>query len=382
MAETMSNVERVLWRIAELGARCSQHTAAGTRGPLWAELEQTIAGLQSEFEAARQAEDTAPGQVRSLEGRLKVARQERDRERARAQEFVGDAEAARRERDRERHNARKAMAAAAAAKTAATAAKTAAAESAARVAAAEAATDQAMAARDQALAALDEALSTGERTAAARDQALAARDQAVAALDEARARIAELESALSAASAERDIAVAARVVADAERDEALETLTARADGAVVVLPGMALPDGPPPGPIAADPMPSAGRVAWEPTWSEWARDAAEEPAVMADAEVDVADAADEVALGPEDEESGVRRYLNVAATIGQLLPDDLGPYLLAGATVIRREGRLCATVAVTTNPWKTAGSDGTQQAQVFADAGFRAEWTSTAPLAC
>ena len=367
MAETMSNVERVLWRIAELGARCSQHTAAGTRGPLWAELEQTIAGLESEFEVARQAVDTAPAQVRSLEGRLKVARQERDRERARAQEFLGDAEAARRERDRERHNASKAMATAAAAKTAA-------AESAARVAAAQAATDQAMAARDQAVAALDDAVSTGERAADARDQA-------VAALDEARARIAELESALEAACSERDVAVAARAVADAERDEAVDTLTCRAEGAVVVLPGMALPDAPPEGPIApTNPMPSADRVAWEPTWSEWARDTAAEPAVMIEAEVDVAD---EVVLASEDgDEPGVRRYLNVAATIGQLLPDDLGPYLLAGATVMRREGRLFATVAVTTNPWKTAGADGSQQAQVFADAGFRAEWTSAAPLAC
>jgi len=102
---------------------------------------------------------------------------------------------------------------------------------------------------------------------------------------------------------------------------------------------------------------------------------------MAEVEVDVAD---EVVLASEveDDEAGVRRYLNVAATIGRLLPDDLSPYLLAGATVIRREGRLCATVAVTTNPWKTAGSDGARQAQVFADAGFRAEWTSAAPLAC
>ena len=80
MAETMSHVERVLWRIAELGARCSQQTAAGGRGPLWAELEQTITELEAEFEAARQATDIAPAQVRSLEGRLKVALQERDRE--------------------------------------------------------------------------------------------------------------------------------------------------------------------------------------------------------------------------------------------------------------------------------------------------------------
>ena len=84
MAETMSHVERVLWRIAELGARCSQQTASGGRGPLWAELEQTIAGLEADFEAARQAVDIAPEQVRTLEGRLKVAVQERNREKARA----------------------------------------------------------------------------------------------------------------------------------------------------------------------------------------------------------------------------------------------------------------------------------------------------------
>ena len=74
MSETMSDVERVLWRIAELGARCSQRAAAGGRGPLWAELEQTIAALEAELEAARQATDIAPAQVRSLEGRLNVAR--------------------------------------------------------------------------------------------------------------------------------------------------------------------------------------------------------------------------------------------------------------------------------------------------------------------
>jgi hypothetical protein len=367
MAEMMSDVERVLWRIAELGARCSQQGAAGSRGPLWAELEHTIAGLEAELEAARQAVDTAPTQVRILEGRLTVARQERDREKARIQEFVADAEAARRERDRERHKARKAIAAAAAARTAA-------AESASRVAAAEAATDQAMAARDQATAALDEAVRTGERAATARDEALAA-------LDEAMARIAELESALGAVSAERDTAVAAQALAAAERDEAVDTLTARAESAVVVLPGVAMPDAAPAGPtLPATPMPPAGpRVSWQPTWSEWAQDADEEPAAMPAAEIDVAD---EVEVVLDAGEEGVRRYLNVAATIGQLLPDDLAPYLICGATVMRREGRLFATVAVTTNPWATSGSDGDEQARVFADAGFRVEWTSAAPLAC
>jgi hypothetical protein len=373
MAEMMSDVERVLWRIAELGARCSQQGAAGSRGPLWAELEHTIAGLEAELEAARQAVDTAPTQVRILEGRLTVARQERDREKARIQEFAADAEAARRERDRERQKARKAVAAAAAARTAA-------AESAARVAAAEAATDQAMAARDEATSALDEAVRTGER-------AMADRDEALAALDGAMARIAELEEALGAVSAERDTAVAAQALAAAERDEAVDTLTARAEGAVVVLPGMAMPgmampDAAPAGPMPpSGPMPAAGpRVSWQPTWSEWARDAGEEPAVMAAApDVDVAD---EVEVDLAAGEEGVRRYLNVAATIGQLLPDDLAPYLISGATVMRREGRLFATVAVTTNPWTTSGSDGDEQARKFADAGFRVEWTSAAPLAC
>lgn len=386
MAESMSNVERVLWRIAELGARCSQHSASGGRGPLWAELEQTIAGLETEIEAARQSVDIAPAQVRTLEGRLTVARKERDRERVRAQECFADAESARRERDRERQKARKAMAVAAEAKTAAAEAKTAADEakatadeSVARVAAAEAATDQALAARDQAMCAFDEADASGER--------------AQNTLHAARARIAELVAALEAVGAERDAAVASGAAASAARDEAVETLTARAENAVVVLPGLALPT-PPEGPVTPD-----VRVSWRPTWSEWARDGAEESAVVvaAAAEVShgtpVAEIAEvvDVASGTEDEdevvldgdaEGGTRRYLNVAATIGQLLPEDLGPLLLAGATVIRREGRLYATVAVTTQPWKATGSDGAQQAQIFSDAGLRVEWRSGAPLAC
>src|ERR1043165_3922560 len=132
MSETMSHVERVLWRIAELGARCSQQAAAGGRGALWAELEQTIAGLEAEFEAACQAVDIAPEQVRSLEGRLKVAQQERDREKAKLAEYRADAEAARRERDRAVQKARKAMAISVEAKSAALEARSTAAESVAR----------------------------------------------------------------------------------------------------------------------------------------------------------------------------------------------------------------------------------------------------------
>lgn len=359
MAETMSHVERVLWRIAELGARCSQHTAAGGRGPLWAELEQTIADLEAEIESARQATDSAPAQVRSLEGRLKVALQERDREKGRIQEFVADAEAARRERDRERLKARKAMGAAVQARDGYAAAKAAAAESEARATAAEAATDQAMAARDEAVGALDDAIATGERFADARDDAVAARDAAVRALDAAEARIAELEVALDAAK-----------TAKAGQANAMDTMAARAEGAVVVLPGVALPE-------AQGPVAQASRVSWQPTWSEWANPEDR------DADVDLAaeDGTDDIVLDDSlDGEEGGVRYLNVAATIAQLLPEDLGPFLLAGATVVRREGRLFAIVAVPTNSWAPPGTGGTEQAERFAEAGLKVEWTANSPL--
>ena len=389
MSETMSHVERVLWRIAELGARCSQTTAAGGREPLWAELEQTIANLDAEIESARQATDIAPAQVRSLEGRLKVALQERDREKGRLQEFAADAEAARRERDRERLKARKAMAAAVEAKNAYQAAKAAAAEGMARATAAEAATDQALAARDEALAALDESIAAGERAADARDAAVAASEGAVRALTAAQARNAELEAELEAARsaqarvAELEMELEAATAALAGRADALDTMASRAEGAVVVLPGVPLPE------AQVGPVAPATRVSWKPTWSEWADPAgaatapapAPEPA-MAEVDVDPVsdDPADIVLDESVDGEAGQVRYLNVAATIAQLLPEDLGPLLLAGATVVRREGRLFATVAVPMNPWAAPGTAGSNQAERFAEAGFKVEWTAKAPL--
>lgn len=368
MAETMSHVERVLWRIAELGARCSQHTAAGGRGPLWAELEQTIATLEAEFESARQAGDIAPAQVRSLEGRLKVALKERDREKGRAEEYLADAAAARRERDREHQKARKAMAAAVEAKNAAADAKATAAESVARATAGEAALDQAMAARDEAIATLDDAIANGVRAANARDAAVAAREETVRELEAARARIAELETA-QARIAELEAALDAAV---AGHEDAVDTLAARAEGAVVVLPGVTLPE------PQVGPATPASRVSWRPTWSEWAN-----PETEAAGEVVVRDVAEpeEIVLDESLEagDSGVR-YLNVAATIGQLLPEDLDAFLFEGASVVRREGRLFATIAVTTDPWAPPGTGGSKQAKRFADAGYKVEWTSSTPL--
>ena len=383
MSETMSHVERVLWRIAELGARCSQQAAAGERGPLWAELEQTIAGLEGDFEAARQAVDIAPEQVRTLEGRLKVAQQERDREKAKVKELVADAEAARRERDRVIEKARKAMAITTEAKSAALEARSTAAECVARASAAENTAKKAMAARAQAVAsrdeavnalaealtsrdravnALAEAIATGERAADARDEALASRDTTLRALEALHARITELEAALEAART--------------EPNEAMDTMAARAEGAVVVLPGMAIPEAP------VGPITSGSRVAWQPTWSEWARPdlgEADEPRQVVDVtevdEIRLDDSKDDDSKDVEDvEEVGEPRYLNVAATIAQLLPEDLGPLLLPGTTLVRREGRLCATVAVA-----GPGTD-LAQAERFTDAGFKVDWTSNARM--
>ena len=379
MSETMSHVERVLWRIAELGARCSQQAATGERGPLWAELEQTIAGLENDFEAARQAVDIAPEQVRTLEGRLKVAQQERDREKAKVRELVADAEAARRERDRAVEKARKAMAITTEAKSAALEARSTAAECVARASASENSAKKALAARDQAIAsrdeavnalaealtsrdravnALAEAIATGERAADARDEALASRDTTLRALEALHARITELEAALEAARS--------------EPNEAMDTMAARAEGAVVVLPGMAIPEAP------VGPITSGSRVEWQPTWSEWSRPDADGADVTGEATdvVDLADEAAEIRLDDTNdvEEDGPLRYLNVAATIAQLLPEDLGPLLLSGASVVRREGRLFVTVAVA-----GPGAD-MAQAERFADAGYKVDWTSNAPL--
>ena len=396
MSETMSNVERGLWRIAELGARCSQQSAAGSRAPLWAELEQTIARLDAEFEAARQAVDIAPAQVRSLEGRLDVARKERDREKARAEECFVDAEAARRERDRERARAgrativaNEAKAAAAEAQAAAAKAHAAAADAAARATAVQAALDQAVKARDELVAGLDE-------TVAARDRANAALDDAEECIATLEARITALEADVETARAERDsvrvdrealraerdAVVAAQKAATDDRDDALDTLAARADGAVVILPGVNLPE------AEVGPLTPHARVSWRPTWSEWA-DADDDPAAGIDVDTgaDAVDGADDhddgtSLFGPAEEDAGLRRYLNVAATIGNMLPEDLGPLLLAGATVVRREGRRFATVAVTSNQWAAPGAEDEKQALKLADAGFRVEWTTDAPLAC
>jgi hypothetical protein len=255
---------------------------------------------------------------------------------------------------------------------------------------------------EEAVNARDRAVAADEETKSALGETKAILDDTKSALDAARARVARLEADLETVRAERDAdiarlegaleqlradrdsLVAAQEAASAGRADALDSLAARAEGAVVVLPGVALPE-PEVGPVAP-----RARVSWRPTWSEWANhdDDADDaggpsPAPVPDV-VDVADdAASDVLLdGDVDEDAVRRRYLNVAATIGQLLPEDLGPLLLSGATIIRREGRLFATVAVTSNRWAPPGSEDEKQAKKLADAGYRVEWTTDAPLAC
>ena len=60
-------------------------------------------------------------------------------------------------------------------------------------------------------------------------------------------------------------------------------------------------------------------------------------------------------------------------------PEDLAPLLLDGATVVRREGRLFATVAVTSDDGLEPGS-ASAQVDRLTDAGFKVEWTTRSPL--
>jgi len=112
MAESMSGADTVLWRIAELGARCGQRSAGIDRRPMWEELERLIADLGGELTAARQGEPPTTD-IRRVQRELKAAVRDRDAALAQLAEHAADAVAARRERDRvrqqltaERHAAR------------------------------------------------------------------------------------------------------------------------------------------------------------------------------------------------------------------------------------------------------------------------------------
>lgn len=156
----------------------------------------------------------------------------------------------------------------------------------------------------------------------------AARDELQADLRRALARCAAAETALAAAEA-------ARAAAEVERDD---VLAAR----------MAAPTAPP-AEVEIDLV-------------------AEEPAVTVTVGF--------TAPAPN------TRYIRVGATLGNLLPEDMSPFLVKGAEVVRREGRLAAIIAVPspTSEWEPSWAD-EQLGRLVAE-GFRAEqWDGEESLA-
>jgi hypothetical protein len=79
------------------------------------------------------------------------------------------------------------------------------------------------------------------------------------------------------------------------------------------------------------------------------------------------------------------RLLHVAATLGHLLPDDMGALLVPGARVVRREGRLAVLLAIAGSagsPWAESISRlEEEQADLLRAQGFRVEWSQGDRLA-
>ena len=89
--------------------------------------------------------------------------------------------------------------------------------------------------------------------------------------------------------------------------------------------------------------------------------------------------------GPEPVSApGQTRLLHVAATLGHLLPDDLGALLVPGARVVRREGRLAVLLCIpgAGSPWgESVTRLEEEQADLLRAEGFRVEWSNGDRLA-
>ena len=224
-----------------------------------------------------------------------------------------------------------------------------------------------------------EATEALEALAACRSQMETAaedRDDDLRALRRAHHEISVVRSALAGAEAERDEARSALVAAQAALAAARTAqATARAEAAQA----------------------EAGRLAAQRAQrlAESERDAAvgvlERRPVSPDVEIDlrtpvedpIPEVTSEAPIVPLEAESRERRppaqprLLNVAATLGHLLPDSMDGLLVPGARVVRREGRLAALVAVasSSSPWtKDAAELEERQADVLRSHGFRVEW--------
>ncbi|MGH8991486.1 MAG: hypothetical protein ACRDZ7_08160 [Acidimicrobiia bacterium] len=89
---------------------------------------------------------------------------------------------------------------------------------------------------------------------------------------------------------------------------------------------------------------------------------------------------DDASAGAEAQEEAAEprpakpRLLNVAATLGHLLPDNMDGLLVPGAQVMRREGRLAALLAITGSPSTENADREEEQAELLRAKGFRVEW--------
>jgi hypothetical protein len=182
----------------------------------------------------------------------------------------------------------------------------------------------------------------------------AERDEARSALAAAQTALAAARSAQASARAETEMAEARRLAAQ-KAQRAAET---ERDAAVGVLERR-----PQPADIEIDIRTSEELAGSEPA----------EPGTRADV---------------EDAEPTARpakpRLINVAATLGHLLPENMDSLLVPGAQVVRREGRLAALVAIPAgnSPWAQNMPElEERQAEVLRTQGFRVEWSEGDRLA-
>jgi hypothetical protein len=320
MGLNIAPFDRALWRIAELGSRCSDRSWPGDRDQAWAALQEAVGEARSMIMAASAALDAAETRAARAEGRTKVAQAERDRERESVTALQAKTKAA----------------------------QTAAVSGQSRAEKAEADREAAIEAKDAAVDAL-------RRAMAERDDAIAARASAAAERDMARAAAQAAERARQHAVMDRAEAMASLEAAEAVKAKIPakpKTATrAKAKAAVAVE-----------GPVAVDVSNGTNEeVAAEPAMVDLTGEPASEMPVAA---------------MPASENAG--GYLHVAATMSGLLPDDFGDLLVPGASVIRREGRLAAliTVPAPESAWAPPAEAAEEQAERLRSAGFRVQWVN------
>ena len=322
MALEIAPVDRSLWRIAELSSRCSDPSWPGDKDGAWLALKEAIADVKALVMETTAAVEAAELRAARAEGRIRVVRRERDRERAAHQALRAAAEVA-----QERAKAAQETAKA----------------SQARAEQAQAALDAALGAREAAEMALRWAL---ERS----DDATAARARAERERDEVRAAYLALRQAKAAAEADQARAHSAVQAAEAVGAELERTVVPKGDAEPAVPQDGGIPE---PGP---------------------------EPDFSGDTVVDITaeTEADPHGLFASDE-----RYLHVGATMGHLLPENLEEFLVDGATIVRREGRLAALISVPSgeSEWAAPSPLAEEQSQRLAAAGFRVQWVREICLA-